>query len=136
MGIKDFSKIFTNSRIVQKDILCNKSIAIDAYNEIYRAECSKFTLTDNSGNNTSTINVILSNIIDRKVNNVNEIWVFDYHEHNYVNPLKVDEIKKRVSAKEKIENEIKQLENSLNCTEINDDEKERINDIITKKYKI
>lgn len=107
MGIKNFSKIFKPQKeITIKNFKENNIniIAIDAFNELYRALNSPVVLVDDNGNYTHHIKILLSNIIKRKQNNISEIWVFDYYDNSgikYYNPIKKNEIKKRELMKSK-----------------------------------
>jgi len=135
MGIKGFSKVFKNGTQVKEDIIYGKIIIIDAMNEIYKAEKSPFILTGPDGDTTHALKIIIDNIIRRKNNNVKEIWCFDYYEINYINPLKMEEHNIRKQQKEKAQKEANLIENSLNCTEIDDDEKYELKKILFKKNK-
>ena len=118
MGIKDFSKTFKYNRIVKWSDLNGKTIAVDAMTEIYRASLgakSTKLLTDNNGNPTIHISVILSNIIEMQNNNINAIWVFDFDQNSsenkeFHNPSKLVELKARREKREKAHVEIDELE--------------------------
>ena len=114
MGIKDFSKTF--SSIILKDLTKykNKTLAIDAMTELWRAALGAKNinlLTDKNGNPTLHISVILSNIIDFQKKKINTIWIFDYDKKSsdnfdFHNPDKLPEIIKRRKKKEEAKKEI------------------------------
>lgn len=136
MGIKNFTKLFNEFKIIKLnnfDTLDIKTIAVDAMSELYRALKSPITLTDKKNNPTHHIMILLSNIIERKRNNIEEIWVFDYYEKNYVNPMKKFEIEKR---KKNYEYNEKKLANLINKQKISSDsEKISLNTEIIKQKK-
>lgn len=115
MGIKNFSKAFNSTRIIKPKNMKDKSIAVDAMTEMYRAALgAKQThlLTDSSGRPTLHISVVLSNVLSFHKNNVNQVWVFD-HEQNpnddFHNPMKIAELAKRQKRKETALDKIKSL---------------------------
>jgi len=108
MGIKSFSKCFTPVRIVKIRDMTGQTIAIDAMTEIYRAAlgaASVNTLTDQAGNPTLHINVILANIFEFHRQGVNQIWVFDYNGIHNTNKLEELEKRKkrRMDARKKLD---------------------------------
>jgi 5'-3' exonuclease len=100
MGIKGFSAVFTASPISLKD-LKNKTLAVDASLEIYRAALGMASvkgLSDAKGRTTLHISVILSNLIAYATANINTVWVFDYDgskSPELHNPLKSKELEER-----------------------------------------
>ena len=99
MGVKDFSKTFSPKRIINISEYKNKTIAIDAMTEIWRASLgakSVSALTDINGNPTMHINIIIANLIKWHKLGIRSIWVFDYNCENYDddfhNPAKLKEI--------------------------------------------
>jgi 5'-3' exonuclease len=106
MGIKSFSKLVSPVDIKLKDI---KSVAVDASVIMYQAALgakSIKTLTDDMGNSTLHISVILSKVLNFKKNNIKQIWVFDFHEKNYTPPNKALELAHR---KKRRDNAVKKL---------------------------
>lgn len=115
MGIKGFSKTFEPKIVKWKD-LKNLSMAIDASVVLYKASlgaASIKTLTDNSDNPTLHLSVITAKVLNFAKCNIDQLWVFDYHEDGYVSPDKELEIakrkKKRAEAKKKLK-ELKQTQ--------------------------
>jgi hypothetical protein len=106
MGIKNFSKTFNAVRTVKYKDLRGKTIAIDAMTELYRAALGAktvATLTDKYGKPTMHISVILSIVIELQLNDVNQIWVFDYDQDpntDFHNPMKLGELAKRKKRKD------------------------------------
>lgn len=115
MGIKNFSKTFNPTRIIKNKDLKNMTIAIDAMTELYRASLGAKTvdlLTDDEGNPTLFISVLISNILEFHKNNVNQIWVFDYDQaadKSFHNPAKLDELIKRKQKKQAAQQKIDKL---------------------------
>ena len=111
MGIKGFSAVFTASAISLKD-LKNKTLAVDASLEIYRAALGMASvkgLSDAKGRTTLHISVILSNLIAYASAHINTIWVFDHdgskspEPHNPLKSKELDERReKRAAAAKKI----------------------------------
>ncbi len=116
MGIKNFSKVFNATRIVKPKDLRGMHIAIDAMTELYRASLgAKYVsaLTDNEGNPTLFISVLLLNIFDFHKNGVKQTWVFDYNQSSdeaFHNPSKLDELVKRKKRKEEALEKIKKIQ--------------------------
>lgn len=111
MGVKGFSKAFAPSVTTLKK-LKGKKAAIDASVMIYQSALGMKKvngLTDTDGNPTLHINVIHSRILSFIANNINQHWVFDYHEKNYVCPDKALEIKKRNARKKEAQKKIDNL---------------------------
>jgi 5'-3' exonuclease len=130
MGIKNFSKVFNHNGAIKIKDLSGKTIAIDVMHKLYQAALgakSVSTLTDSEGRPTIHINVILSNILEFKRNNVNQIWVFDYqydpNDKEFHNPIKLEEIEKRRKKRKDAEEKLKKIaeskvnENSTTITE-------------------
>jgi hypothetical protein len=115
MGIKNFSKTFNSVRNVKSKDLKNMTLAIDAMTELYRASLGAKTidlLTDDEGNPTLFISVLISNILEFHKNNVNQIWVFDYDQDpdkSFHNPAKLDELIKRKQKKQLAKEKINKL---------------------------
>ena len=129
MGIKNFSKTFNPTRIIKNKDLKNMTLAIDAMTELYRASLGAKTvdlLTDDEGNPTLFISVLISNILEFHKNNVNQIWVFDYDQDadkSFHNPAKLDELIKRKQKKQAAQEKIDKLkEDPL----FSDDEEEEL----------
>lgn len=120
MGIKDFSKVFKETRKLKIKDLAEKKIAIDAMSEIYRAALGAEKikkLTDKYGNPTLHITVLLANMIEMQMNNIDTIWVFDYNkdenkDSEFHNPAKIHELLKRKAKKEAAKEKIKLLRES------------------------
>lgn len=103
MGIKNFSKTFSKFKVVPMTKYSGKRIAVDAMTEIYRAALgmkNPHTLTDESGNPTGHITVIINNISKFLKLNISQIWVFDSSE---ADPAKAMEDAKRSEQKKKAE---------------------------------
>lgn len=121
MGIKDFSKTFEAVRVVKWKDLKNKTVAIDAMTEIYRAALgaqSTHTLTDRDGNPTIHLSVLLANIVEMQSNGIKQIWVFDHDAEadanaSFHNPNKINELEKDDNEK------IRQKKNLKNWTRKN-----------------
>lgn len=115
MGIKNFSKTFNAVRTVKYKDLRGKTIAIDAMTELYRAALGAktvATLTDKYGKPTMHISVILSIVVELQLNDVNQIWVFDYDQDpntDFHNPMKLGELAKRKKRKDIAIESIKSL---------------------------
>jgi 5'-3' exonuclease len=115
MGIQNFSKVFTYTRMVKPKDLMGKTLAVDAMYELMRAALgakSISTLTDSNGKPTMHISVILANILDFYKNGVSQIWVFDHNQDPtkaFHNPAKLEELAKRRKNREKAANEITTL---------------------------
>lgn len=113
MGIKNFTKIFEGKEIKINQLNpVIKNIAVDASILAYQASlCLKNigALTDSNGNSTIHINVIIAKCVNFKKNNLNQFWVFDYHEKGYTNPVKVLELEKRTKIKIKAEKKIQEI---------------------------
>jgi hypothetical protein len=111
MGIKKFYNLFTHTKIIKLKELKGKTITIDASYEIYRSSLGSEkinTLTDKNGNPTLHINTLLHNIVEMYLAGINQIWIFDYSNEAYINPLKYEEILKR---KQKRNDAIQKLNN-------------------------
>ena len=111
MGIKDFSKVFNYVREIKFSDLKNKRIAIDAMTEIWRASLGAINkLTDENGNPTIHINVILSIILDLQKNNIKQVWVFDHNKIGH-NINKNEEIEKRREKRKNAKSELDEIMN-------------------------
>ncbi len=132
MGIKDFSKTFTSTRIVKWSQFRGKTVAIDAMTELYRASLGMknlSALTDKDGNSTVHINVILANIIELGRCDVKSVWVFDYDNSNsdeFHNPAKLAEIIERRRRKDEAKKKIDELEEALFDDSDNEEKKDQI----------
>jgi len=130
MGIKNFSKAFNAVRIIKHKDMKNKTIAIDAMTELYRAALgAKNTniLTDVNGQPTLHISVVLANILAFKKNNVSQIWVFDHDQDPYSdfhNPMKIGELLKRKKRKETALDKIKSLKDVIDDKPLFSDDEE------------
>jgi hypothetical protein len=108
MGIKGFSKTFV-PRVIKQINLNGRTGAFDASVILYQS-ClgmpSIKGLTDSTGSSTIHINVIIARVLNFIKSSVGQVWVFDYHEHNYTSPDKEIELAKRrkrkTDAKKKI----------------------------------
>ena len=142
MGVKGFSKTFKPTLSTLKK-LKGKKAAIDASVMIYQSALGMKNingLTDTDGNPTLHINVIHSRILNFNINDIEQHWVFDYHEKNYISPDKIPEIKKRNDRKENAQAEIDKLQKKKTreeelFSESDSDEKET-DDKINKLKKI
>ena len=144
MGIKGFSKTFIPKQIKPKDIK-NLTGAFDASVILFQS-CLGMTsvtgLTDINGNPTLHINVIISRVINFIKDSVGQVWVFDFHEHDYSSPDKELEIakrrKKRADATQKLE-ELRNKQNNKTknlFTDSDDDDDEDIEKKINQQEKI
>ncbi len=119
MGIKDFSRTFTATRIVKWSQYRGRTVAIDAMTELYRSSLGMkklSALTDKDGNSTVHINVILANIIELGRCDVKAVWVFDYDNSNsdeFHNPAKLAEIIERRRRKDEAKKKLDDLEEAL-----------------------
>ncbi len=81
MGIEKFSAAFEADREVFLEDLKGKTIAIDAFSEMYRMALgikSQTALTDGQGNSTAHINSLVAFVIKLHRAGVRQIWVFDH----------------------------------------------------------
>jgi 5'-3' exonuclease len=111
MGIKSFSKIFAGKEVRFKDFK-NSKIAIDASIIMYQAALGMRNinaLTDANGKPTIHINVVIAKCLNFQKHGISPVWVFDYHENGYVNPVKMIEIEKRNNIKKESERKLKLL---------------------------
>ena len=135
MGIKNFSKTFNPTRIVKTKDLKNMTLAIDAMTELYRASLGAKTvdlLTDDEGNPTLFISVLISNILEFHKNNINQIWVFDHDQDadkSFHNPDKLDELIKRKQKKQVAKEKIDRLKEEQLFSDDEDDEDDEDDDI-------
>ncbi len=114
MGVKGFSKTFTPTTTTLRK-LKGKKAAVDASVMIYQSALGMKQingLTDADGNPTLHINVIHSRILNFISNGINQHWVFDYHEKDYVNPDKILENQKRSDRKKNAQKKIHALKKS------------------------
>ena len=80
MGIQNFYKVFSESSKTKKLLdFKNSTIVIDANLAIFSFVLAKHSLTDSDGNSTNHINTIMNLVKSYNTNNINAIWVFDYH---------------------------------------------------------
>lgn len=110
MGIKGFSKTFTNYVVVDNSIMFNKRIAIDASNELYRHTQLIYNSNNDKEYEEELIKRVLTSIYLRKQVGINEIWVFDYYQKGYINPHKIQEQQERTNKKQKILNKVEKTE--------------------------
>jgi len=120
MGVKGFSKAFKPEKIdVRYKDLADKVLAIDAFNEIYRAKAGMANinaLTDRNGNPTNHLNVILGVVCQLAKVGAHQIWVFDSPTRKgtvHHNPKKIMETLKRREKKKKIEEEYKKVNKQI-----------------------
>lgn len=98
MGVKQFFTLFEGKKITL-DQLKGQTIAVDCMTEIYRASLAMpNALTDDNGNVTTHINIIVMNIAKFKKAGINQIYVFD----GVAPLLKGDELERRKVLKEKM----------------------------------
>jgi len=140
MGVLDFTKCFSPVLILKEKYVFEKfkglTIAIDAYNEIYRASTGVKNIsqmTDAYGNNTSHLTVIISLISRLKSYGVKQLWVFDHssEEKAFHNPFKQDEINKRILRQQAVQNKLQELK-----AEDNEEHKDRISSLEKQTLKI
>lgn len=120
MGIKDFTKVFAKTQSIKYaslNTLGINKICIDAMNLIHRASTwsKASTFTDNTGQSTSYIMVILASIKKIHKLGIKMIWVFDYNKDKLINgnlhlPLKEKELQARKLRREKAKAEISILQ--------------------------
>jgi len=126
MGIKGFAKLFENyGEEINLEIMENGTIAIDAYNMIYRAmlaQKSIQSLTDSKGNTTVHINTIFNQILMFKKFNIKQIWVFDGEPY----AIKNKELERRSKGKEKARKQIEEIEKNEKNEEDEEKEKRKI----------
>lgn len=124
MGIKNFSKIFDGSEIKLKS-LKDKCIAVDASIIMFKS-CLGINningLTDSEGNSTIHINVIISKILNFKKCRIDQRWVFDFYEKDYINNDKILEHTKRKNVKDNALTKIKELTKIKDTISNNTDE--------------
>jgi 5'-3' exonuclease len=80
MGIKDFSKVFQPDKVITLDELKGKTIAIDAFAELYRTSLGakhQHVMTSPLGESTVHLGPLLSMVIKFHRHGINQIWVFD-----------------------------------------------------------
>jgi 5'-3' exonuclease len=126
MGIKNFSKVFTESRVIKIKDLSKKRVAIDSMTEIYRsalgAKAVK-TLTDHYGNPTMHLSVILANLIEMQSVGIVMTWVFDHDQNSdsnadFHNPAKLGELLKRKARKKAAQDRINALRETTDAEEV------------------
>ncbi len=131
MGVKDFTKVFEPECEIKYSGFKGKNIVIDASVEIYRAALGMQkinTLTDDLGNPTGHINVILLNILSMKAHGANQYWIFDYNDAKksdddiYHNPLKQLELQKRKQKKTAANKKIEELKEKMSKLKTDKDE--------------
>ena len=107
--------MFAASPIALKE-LKNKTLAVDASLEIYRATLGMASvkgLSDSKGRTTLHISVILSNLIAYAVANISTIWVFDHDQSKSSephNPLKSKELAERRAKRDAAVKKIAKLQ--------------------------
>jgi flap endonuclease-1 len=132
MGIKSFSQIFTYTKKIKLTQLKNCTLAIDGFIQAYQSALGMANvrgLTDESGNPTIHINVILSRVIKFKLMGITQLWIFDYDDNEdasveFHNPAKLIELEKRKKRKEVAQQKIKELNKKKKAL----DEKKDTND--------
>lgn len=86
MGINKFRTLFQPTATIKGfKPLSGKTLIVDASGEIHRAikgTQSINQLTSTSGERTQHVNIILSNILERRQFNIQECWVFDNPDSN------------------------------------------------------
>lgn len=120
MGIKNFSKLFNNTGSITYTSLKDQLIIIDGMCELYRAALaarSVNTLTDQHGNPTMHIKVIMSVVGKLHKAGAKQIWVFDY-DGEEINLMKINELEKRKLLKQKAQDQL----NSFKELKIQDDD--------------
>ena len=129
MGVKGFSKAF-ESKITTLKKLKNLSGAVDASVYLYKAALgasSTHTLTDPEGNPTLHLSVILSKVINFALCNIDQIWVFDYHEEGYQPPDKKAELAIRKKKRDEATAKLKKLKAEKEAKDKKDDNKKKKN---------
>ena len=109
--------MFKPVRQVQIINMVGERIAIDAFWKIYQAILglkTTETLTDQNGNPTAHIQILLSNIIQMHRSGIKQIWVFDFCDleekmNQHHNPAKQGEIEKRKQRRDVNQTKIKAL---------------------------
>lgn len=122
MGIKSFSKIFEGNEIKPKS-LKNLTVAVDASVISYQAALGMRNinaLTDTDGNPTIHVNVVVAKCLNFHKYGMEQVWVFDYHEKDYINPAKALEIEKRKKIKAKSEKKLQALKDQKKSHEKDD----------------
>lgn len=107
MGIEKFSATFAADGQVFLEDLKGKTIAIDAFSEMYRMALgikNQQTLTDGQGNSTAHINSLVAFVIRMHRHGIKQIWVFDHiaadgAASSEMSPEKAIEREKRRAAK-------------------------------------
>lgn len=117
-----------------------KSVAIDAYNEIYRTSTVGYVagLTNPAGQSTMHIRSILSNVIKMKNLGIRAIWIFDSKEP-VVSKEETVKNRKEVKLKKdeeivKTENEIKEIESEY--SKLDEVSKSRIKNTVEKQLNV
>jgi hypothetical protein len=126
MGIKGFSKTFDPKIITPKN-LKGLTLAIDASVLLYKASLggpSVKTLTDESGNPTLHIAVIMAKALNFEKVGAGQIWVFDYHEKGYSPPDKEFELVKRKTRRDAAVKKLSALKKEKDDMFSSDDEDE------------
>jgi 5'-3' exonuclease len=117
MGIKGFSKKFKHQSVTTLKEFAGKIVAIDALAFLYRA-CLGMehlnALTNNSGESTVHIKVIVDMVIKFRRHNITQIWVWDYDHHRednaaFHNSNKLGELKIRKEQKNRAHKKFKEL---------------------------
>lgn len=98
MGVHGFATLFKPSS--QMKSLKNMTLAVDAFNMIYRASLGMAdlkTLTDPSGQPSTFIRVILFQIMKLETDGCKQIWVFDSDKPS---PLKAHALRARLARRD------------------------------------
>ena len=136
MGVKSFSKIFEGKEVNMKD-LKNRNIIVDASVIAYQASLgikNNKTLTDSEGNPTIHINVVIAKCLNFRKHKMKQLWIFDYHEKGYVNPMKESEVKKRNAIKEKARKKLEELKSDALFSSDDEDDDDKKKELETKIY--
>ena len=126
MGIKNFSKIFCGREIKMRN-LKDLTGAIDASVIAYQAALGMKNinaLTDESGNPTIHINVVIAKCLNFHKAGIEQAWVFDFNEKGYTNPSKVFELEKRKKIKDKSQKKLTELRSKKDEMFSSDDDEE------------
>lgn len=136
MGVKSFSKIFEGKEVNMKD-LKNRNIIVDASVIAYQASLgikNNKALTDSEGNPTIHINVVIAKCLNFRKHKMKQLWIFDYHEKGYVNPMKESEVKKRNAIKEKARKKLEELKSDALFSSDDEDDDDKKKELETKIY--
>jgi 5'-3' exonuclease len=126
MGIKNFSKIF-NGREIKMRNLKELTGAVDASVIAYQAALGMKNinaLTDDAGNPTIHINVVIAKCLNFHKAGIEQVWVFDFNEKGYTNPSKAFELDKRKKIKDKAQKKLTELRSKKDEMFSSDDDEE------------